>query len=299
VKSRQPVSSRRHGAPHDLLAEQFAILAPAHVDDPLDMSAPEKSCAKSRESTTENLETLSTMRETWRHTRRPLVLAANDVHVWRIGLDRENWSTSLTSGPLADDEVARARRFRFEDDRRRFVVCRVDRRMILSRYLDCSPAEIRFRIGAHGKPFLDPATHGELVRFNVSHSHELALVAVATSEVGVDIERVRPLEDVDAIVARHFSHREQAAFTQAAPAERLRTFFRQWTLKEAWLKASGVGLSGPLNAVDVTIGGHRPARLLTDDAEWSVRLLRPSVGYVAALAVAGREHRVRLLSGRA
>jgi len=157
--------------------------------------------------------------------------------------------------------------------------------MILSLYLDCRPADVLFRAGAHGKPFLEPAAHGQRLRFNVSHSHELALVGVtAASEVGVDIERVRPLEDLDAMVARHFAPRERRAFTRAAPADRLRTFFRHWTLKEAYLKASGVGLSGPLDAVDVTIGRH---------AEWTVRPLSPDAGYVAALVVAGRGHRVR------
>jgi 4'-phosphopantetheinyl transferase len=226
-------------------------------------------------------------------------LAANEVHVWRIALDRASWRQSLASGLLADDEGARARRFRFEEDQRRFVVCRANLRMILSLYLDCRPAEVLFRTGSHGKPFLEPATHGQRLRFNVSHSHELALVGVtAAGEVGVDIERVRPLEDIDAMVARHFAPRERRAFTRAAPADRLCTFFRHWTLKEAYLKASGVGLSGPLDALEVTIGRHRPGRLadrygFTADGEWTVRLLSLGAGYVAALVVAGRDHRVR------
>ncbi len=224
-------------------------------------------------------------RGTFEDYSRPLVLAANEVHVWRIALDRANWRQSLASRLLADDEDARARRLRFEEDQRRFVVCRANLRMILSRYLDCRPVDVLFRTGAHGKPFLEPAAHGQRLRFNVSHSYELALVGVtAASEVGVDIERVRPLEDLDAMVARHFAPRERRAFTRAAPADRLRTFFRHWTLKEAYLKASGVGLSGPLDAVDVTIGRH---------AEWTVRPLSPDAGYVAALVVAGRGHRVR------
>lgn len=216
-----------------------------------------------------------------------LVLVASDVHVWRIALDQANWSAFLASGGLADDEVARARGFQIEDGRRRFVVCRANVRMILARYLDCRPADVVFRTGAHGKPFLDPDVHPQRLRFNVSHSHELALVGVtAAGELGVDIEHVRPLHDVDALVERYFASRERQAFARAAPADRLRTFFRHWTLKEAYLKALGVGLSEPLDTVDLA-GGRAP------HGEWTVRRLSQGAGYLAALAMAGRGHRVR------
>jgi 4'-phosphopantetheinyl transferase len=217
----------------------------------------------------------------------PRVLTANEVHVWRVRLDRASWRTCLASGLLADDEVARAQRFQFEADQRRFVVCRANLRMILSGYLDCRPSAVRLRVGLHGKPFLDPGTHGQRLRFNVSHSHEVALVGVtAAGEVGVDIEHVRRLEDVESIVEWYFSLLERRAFARAAPGDRLRTFFRHWTFKEAYLKASGVGLSGPLAAVDPALG-RAPA------SAWTVRRLSPGAGYVAALAVAGRHHRIR------
>jgi 4'-phosphopantetheinyl transferase len=217
---------------------------------------------------------------------RSFVLAANDVHVWRFALDRGDWRASPARADLVDGEVAWARRFHFEDDQRRFVVCRANVRMILSRYVQCRPAEVVFRTGAHGKPFLDPGIHGTRVRFNVAHSHELALVAVtAAREVGVDIERVRHLDDIDAIAARHFRSQEQRALARASPSDRLSTFFACWTLTEAYLKAVGVGLNGPFEA------GR-------DDA-WTMRPLSAGPGYVAALAVEGRDLRLRLEDWRA
>jgi hypothetical protein len=107
--------------------------------------------------------------------------------------------------------------------------------------------------GPHGKPFLDPQHHEGWVRFNMSHSHELALVAVSRErELGIDVEHVRPIQDIDEIAVLTFGTEARAAFGRASSPARLWTFYRHWTLKEAHLKACGIGISRVRDAADVT-----------------------------------------------
>ena len=132
------------------------------------------------------------------------VLGEDEVHVWRIALDCGD-GDSLRSG-LSSDELARAARFHFERDRTRFSVARAALREILAHYLGASPDEIAFVYGGHGKPALAPP-HGDL-RFNLSHSHDVALCAVARGrEVGVDVERIRELDDLEENPDGMFSRR--------------------------------------------------------------------------------------------
>jgi 4'-phosphopantetheinyl transferase len=225
---------------------------------------------------------------------KPVILSPDEVHIWTIHLDIADWRASSGRGWLSGDESLRAERFLLESDRRRFAVCRATLRAILGGYLETPPGELNFRNGIHGKPRLDPARYGEQVRFNVSHSAELALVAVSRDrELGVDLEHVRPLDGIDEIVARTFAPGDRLAFNRVAPAARLSTFYRLWTLKEAHLKACGVGLSQALGEVDVSGACEHPIRVpdgfaAGDERCWTVRTLDPAPGYVGALVVEGR-----------
>lgn len=194
-------------------------------------------------------------------------LAETDVHVWAVDL-REPAPGALAL--LSEGEIERAARFQFERDRRRFLAARAGLRRVLAGYLGCDAREIRFEAGAMGKP----RTPG--IEFNLSHSHELALVAVAgTTPVGVDVEYLRPQSDAVAIARRFFPPAEAAA-VGADPG----AFFRVWTRREAWLKAEGSGLAG--------LGREKPA-------EWRVLDLAPAAGYIGAVAFQG-ERRVRMRS---
>jgi 4'-phosphopantetheinyl transferase len=213
----------------------------------------------------------------------------SDVHVWVIRLDARDDDQRVIRRWLSEDELSRAAAFVFEQHRRRFVVCRGALRAILAGYLRMPPKDVTFRYGRQGKPYLDGARHGAGLSFNTSHSDDLALVAVARSrELGVDLEHVRPMDGIDDIVARDFARNERLAFRRAAPASRLATFYGVWTLKEAWLKASGVGINRRLRELDVTVLSVRPTRLpeaaaAPDDRWWSARMMRPAPGYVAAI----------------
>jgi len=168
------------------------------------------------------------------------------------GLDEETAEPGPELVMLAADEQVRAARFIRARDRRRFVSCRAALRQILGVLLDASPGSLQFRAGGQGKPELvpepgrdEPSDCRHPLRFNVSHSAELALIAVCRGrELGVDIERVRPFAEADRIVASFFSTAEQAAFAMIPDEAKDRAFVRGWTRKEAVLKALGIGLAG-------------------------------------------------------
>jgi 4'-phosphopantetheinyl transferase len=197
---------------------------------------------------------------------------------------------------LADDERARAERFRFERDRTRFVVGRGTLRTILSRYLCSVPEGTHFCYGEYGKPAL---AQGD-IRFNLAHSQDLALYAIVRGqEIGVDLECIHPIAEIDQIVGRYFSARERAVF-RVFPARQIpETFLRFWVCKEAYLKAVGCGLSGPLDMVEVSLAwGERP-RFLNIAADpvkagrWHLHPLEPAPGYVAAVAIEGHSWQFR------
>lgn len=213
------------------------------------------------------------------------------VDVWTIALDVGSRG-QLPLGDLAADELDRASRLRFDADRRRFVASRAALRQILGRCLDVPPSDVSLGVALGGKPCLDPARHGEWLRFNLSHSGDLALLAVSgDGEIGVDVERVRPVPELAAVAARYFSPHEQASLA-ALPAERrARAFLSCWTLKEAYLKACGDGLSRRLAAFDVTVGEECEPCLLEvrdrpgDEHRWTLVRLELGAGYVASVAV--------------
>jgi 4'-phosphopantetheinyl transferase len=183
---------------------------------------------------------------------------------------------------LAEDESQRARRFHFEQDRRRFVVGRGQLRSILSAYIGCTPSSVKFTYGSKGKPALPG------LQFNVSHSHELALCAIsAKREVGVDLEYLRPMPEAVQLAKRFFSRAEHDLI-QALPAEeQASVFFRLWTGKEAYLKATGQGLSHPLDQVEII--STRDSWALSEALPgWFMQSFTPTPDYLAALVVEDR-----------
>ncbi len=213
------------------------------------------------------------------------------VDVWVIALDVVS-SGEPPLRDLAPDELDRARRLRFDVDRRRFVAGRAALRQILGGCLGVSPSDVALGAGPWGKPCLDPARHGSGLRFNLSHSGDLALLALGAGlEVGVDVEQVRPLPELQDIVDRYFSPFERTALAAMPPGRRARAFFACWTLKEAYLKACGDGLQRRLTAVVVTVDDNSEPRLLEvrdrpgDARRWMLARLELGDGYVASVAV--------------
>src|SRR5437868_3900156 len=118
----------------------------------------------------------------------------SDVHIWSTRIEADAPELLMLKGTLAPDELSRARRFRFQRDRDRYVICRGRLRMLLARYLDAEPSELRFSYGAYGKPALD----GETIEFNLSHAGGMAVYVIARGRrVGIDVEPVRDIPEAD------------------------------------------------------------------------------------------------------
>jgi 4'-phosphopantetheinyl transferase len=215
------------------------------------------------------------------------------IHVWHAGLEPPATRWQELAAALTRGERERAERLPAGPHRRRFVAGRGLLREILGAYLGLNPGAVPFAYGPAGKPRL--AGDGPGLAFNLSHSANLAVCAVAApgSEIGVDVERLRPLSDIAGTAACWFSPRERALLAVLDGDERVRAFFRVWTRKEAWLKATGFGLPLGPERVEVAVAPVEPARLLgvagIADAprRWSLRDLDLRPGFAAALAVRG------------
>ena len=207
-----------------------------------------------------------------------------EVHVWHGTLE----ANPLPASPA---EEARARRMRAPRRRREFLVCRGALRRILAGALGVDPLAVPILEGAHAKPILAPGGGRRPIGFNVSHSGDRFVVAVAAGmEPGVDVERIRPRRNLEGLCRRFFSPAEREEV--AAAPDPLEAFHRIWTRKEAVIKADGRGVSIGLDRFDVNAG--EPPRLLSsrwsgaqadEAARWSLRSLDAGPGYAAALAV--------------
>jgi 4'-phosphopantetheinyl transferase len=230
----------------------------------------------------------------WRSPPESLVLGCGELHVWRATLDQTPLQIQSFLHSLAADEQARAERFYFERDREHFIATRGVLRAILGGYLNQGPECLTFCYGSHGKPALTGAPDGDTIRFNVSHSHGLALYAVTRGrEVGIDLERIRFDLVVAEIAEQFFSRREVAMLRTLPPEVQRQAFFRCWTCKEAYSKARGEGLSLSLDQFEVSLVPGEPAAVLgtqrdpSEASRWSLQEFTPAPGYVAAFAVEG------------
>lgn len=230
----------------------------------------------------------------------PTSLKDGDVHVWCADL-RERWPESVLYELLSEEERTRASRFAFEEDRRRYVHAHGLLRILLGRYLGRPPESIQFMIGRHGKPCL--RSENETMHFNLSHARALVLCAFARDrEVGVDVEwRDRELSWHD-VAAYTCSKREQAILSSLVGPAQVDTFYSWWTLKEAYVKAVGLGLSLPLNQIEVADRCGSQVATATDgdisDPHWAMLNLPLWSEYAGALVTEGGAARIRCFQWR-
>jgi 4'-phosphopantetheinyl transferase len=234
-----------------------------------------------------------------------LELPPAEIHLWAVALDPEAEEVERLAHSLAADERERAGRFHFDRHRRQYTVGRGAQRELLGAYHGVAAAAVRFGYGPRGKPFLAaPADAGRLC-FNLSNSHELALVGfVRGLEIGVDVEHHKPMSDLEQIAERFFSLSEREALRRLPAEQKPQGFFNCWTRKEAYLKAVGEGLAAPLDSFAVTLAPGEPPRMLTLEgdaaraARWHLQSFQLAADYVGALAIEGRSLPVRTFGFR-
>jgi 4'-phosphopantetheinyl transferase len=218
-----------------------------------------------------------------------LKLDQHEIQVWRVDLNASADRIQQLKSILSADERARADRFHFDHHRDRFIVGRGILRTILSQYLNLPPNQLQFQYGSHGKPSLIPISD-PAVQFNLAHSDDLALVAIALQHpVGIDLEKIRVMPNVEQLSQRFFAAREHQVLCALPTTKQQTAFFRYWTCKEAYLKAIGSGLAHELNQIEIdlssTLAQLHPLDRVTET--WSLWELDPAPNYAAALVAKG------------
>ena len=226
----------------------------------------------------------------------PPALSGDDVHIWRIALDRSDVDRDRSL--LSSDELARADRFVQARDRIHFAAGRAALRGILAGYLGTAPDQFGFSYARAGKPALGGQWASSGIQFNLSHSQAVGLLAISRERsLGIDIEWMNPATSVMEICERFFSECEISTLRKLPENEKLAGFFQCWTRKEAFIKAVGEGLSIPLDSFDVSFGND-PAALksvrseFTDVSHWKLYDLPIQEGYAAALVAEGNHHKL-------
>lgn len=226
----------------------------------------------------------------------PLRLASDAVHVWCHSLTAAPDVVARHHAKLSAVERDRSSRYRFDHDRRHFIVAHGALRDILARYLDIAPADVVYAYGARGKPEL-ALLSGVRLRFNLTHSAGLALIAVAEgADVGVDLERVSADDSYLEIAREFFSPAEADRLVSLPKRVRAEAFTDCWTKKEAYLKARGDGLGVPMRAFSLPTSSGPPLEAVECGVRagprepvrsWTFLALRPAPGYLGALAIEG------------
>lgn len=221
-----------------------------------------------------------------------------DVHLWMLFTDdaRDTALLDRYSRLLTQDERARQMRFYFERDRHRFLLTRALVRTVLSRYAEVEPGDWRFVPDAYGRPCISNTAPGvDGLSFNVSHTQGLILLAVARLErLGVDTEHLQARTASQAIAEKYFAPEEVGALLRLPESERERRFYELWTLKEAYVKACGRGLSMPLRQFAFELQKARlklrfQPTLQDSPPRWQVWQFSPSAEHVAAVCAARLE----------
>jgi 4'-phosphopantetheinyl transferase len=229
----------------------------------------------------------------WSRPAPDLALPESELHIWLAWLDVEPQELARFSSYLNKDEFSRAERFVFPRDRDHFIVARGRLRELLGKYLHCPPNDVQFKTGRYGK--LSLLDDRDPLRFNLSHSHGLALYGFCMGrELGIDTEKIRPEFAGEGIAERYFSATEQRELAELPQELRDTAFFLCWTRKEAYIKAHGDGLQIALDSFDVSLKPGEPETLRSADSDrWSMRSFTLAPEFVAAIIVEGEIPSIR------
>ena len=211
------------------------------------------------------------------------------VDVWCITLDLASEQVNKLLACLSTQEHEHSKQISGKLHRNRYIAAHVMMRHTLAAYLGLEPADIQIECGSKGKPFLSGDSAHAGLHFNLSHSDNMALLAISQAPVGIDIERVRKDRNLEKVAKRFFSPAEQSALQQLAEKDKLRALFACWTRKEAYIKATGTGLTIPLKSFSVTFAPSQEPFIQTNESnrqpDYILKHLEPAPGFIGALAV--------------
>jgi 4'-phosphopantetheinyl transferase len=214
------------------------------------------------------------------------------IHLWKIPniTSTDNIRERLIS--LSPDEISRAERFHFDHDRARYIKSRAALRSILGLYLQVEPKEVRFIYGNKGKPYLADPFNQTGLKFNLSHSHEIGLIGVMSGScIGVDVEFIRHENSIESIARRFLTDSESYQILTCPQHQQSEAFFRCWTLKEAFIKASGDGFTIPTDSFEVAFMPGFKSRMISIQGdqkkalEYSLFQIIPDPGYIGGIAI--------------
>jgi 4'-phosphopantetheinyl transferase len=220
-----------------------------------------------------------------------LNLGVNDVHIWYLDLNLYLDKLEEFKAILSQEELTKAFKFKFEKHQNRFIITRANLRLILSKYINIAPENIEFIYSEKGKPSLAQNYDDLGIEFNLSHSGELALYAVTKDKrIGIDVEKIRTNCDVESIAKRFFCESEYQFISRLPEGEKQRVFYQVWTRKEAYLKATGEGLGGGLDTIELDLES-KDTKIISIKGEektsnnWYLYELKMPENYLASLAV--------------
>ncbi|NOR33206.1 MAG: 4'-phosphopantetheinyl transferase superfamily protein [Bacteroidales bacterium] len=216
-------------------------------------------------------------------------LLKGEIHLWTVSIGALKDQSDSLKSLLSEEENRKVSFYKFEQTQLSYIVSQAVLRMLLSSYLDVKPADVK--MGAHkkGKPYL---IHDRTVFFNISNSHDLCVFAFSCdAEVGIDMEKIRDLSDIDQLIEKNLTRRERSYLIKD-PAHKLNWFFRFWTFKESYLKAIGEGMRLTPENLEFSLE-DRTIRLRSvnygfDGTEWQFLEFSRAGNYTGALTYTGK-----------
>ncbi len=239
---------------------------------------------------------LSESNISWISPNFPRRLLNNEVHIWRLNLKQLDLHALSFASILSDREKMRAGSFHFKKNKKRFIIGRGILRIILGFYLDIKPELLEFLYGPYGKPQLNEKNYNETIQFNLTHSHELALCAFTRGRrLGIDLEYITNIPDLKVITTHIFSRRENKKFKKIPKNKKLNAFLKCWTVKEAYSKAIGTGLTELYKQFNLSFSlkistSKRKIKIyIKKTSNWSLMSFAPLPDYTASLVVEGQD----------
>ena len=228
-----------------------------------------------------------------------ILIENNHVHVWQISTLQHLGYLDKYYSLLSELEKNNADNFKFNKDQVRYIVAHAMLRLILIKYLGYTHCDFELNYSKFGKPCINSLFNKNGVEFNLSYSHDMVIIAITRGKtVGIDIEKINYDIDENEIINAYFSEKEICRLNAVDNLQRKDLFFRYWTIKEAFIKAKGEGLSYGLNNFTVQVSEMGGYELLEDHFSssdldsWNIKKIDTEVEYVASLVVEGSEAKI-------